>query len=420
VFQDSGTADAASDPSVAYDADHASWIIATLPIPGNTSNVAVSRSPDGINWNNPIRVSVAPDTDKSWIVCDNGASSPFFGHCYAEWDSIDSGLIYMSTSTDGGLTWGPEVNTENFTLGIGGQPVVQPNGTVIMPIASWDEASMLSFTSSDGGARWKGPVFISMITDHNIPGGLRGGYQPTAGVDSTGTVYLVWQDCRFRTGCASNDLVMSISTDGVSWTSPARIPIDPLTSTVDHFIPGLGVDPATSGSTAHLTLTYYWYAETNCMFSDCALNVGFVSSQDGGATWNAAQTLAGPMSLAWLPNTSLGRMAGDYISTSYVDGKPFAVFAIAKANSGNVFDEAMYTTQRPLVPPAGSPRFSSHGEKPIPDAKSDHGPRKHEDERSEPPPKRPSAPSTAQGRERLKRHRHPADSSIQPGASNAR
>jgi len=139
LFQGSGTADADSDPSVAYDAAHASWIIATLPISGNSSNVAVSRSPDGINWNNPIRVSVAQDTDKSWIVCDNGASSPFFGHCYVEWDSIDNGLIYMSTSTDGGLTWGPEVNTENSTLGVGGQPVVQPNGTVIMPIASWDE-----------------------------------------------------------------------------------------------------------------------------------------------------------------------------------------------------------------------------------------------------------------------------------------
>ena len=417
LFQDSGTADAASDPSVAYDAAHTSWIIVTLPIPGNTSNVAVSRSPDGVNWDNPIPVNVAPDADKSWIACDNGTSSPFFGHCYVEWEGINSGLIYMSTSSNGGLTWGPEVNTQNSTLGIGGQPVVQPNGTVIMPIVSWDGASMFSFRSSDGGASWQGPITVSTIADHNVAGGLRGGYQPTAEVDSTGKVYLVWQDCRFRTGCASNDLVMSTSLDGISWTSPVRIPIDPTNSTVDHFIPGLGVDPATGGSAAHLTLTYYWYAKANCGFSDCALNVGFVSSTDSGATWSAPQTLAGPMSLAWLPNTSLGRMVGDYVSHLHVNGKPFAVFAVAKANAGNVFDQAMYTTPQPLAP--GAARFSSQGEKPVPNARSDHGPRKHEDERSEPPPKRWSARTTARGRERLKRP-PPADSGVHAGASNAR
>jgi hypothetical protein len=410
LFQDSGTADAASDPVVAYDAAHHSWIIATLPIPGITSNVAVSRSPDGINWDNPIRVNVSPDADKNWIVCDNGTSSPFFGHCYVEWENIGSGLIYMSTSTDGGLSWGPEVNTENSTLGIGGQPVVQPSGTVIMPIASWDGASMLSFTSSDGGASWKGPVTISTIADHTVAGGFRGGYQPTAEIDSAGKVYLVWQDCRFRTNCTANDLVLSTSTDGISWTAPSRIPIDPLTSTVDHFIPGLAVDPATSGSSAHLTLTYYSYSQTNCTFTDCAMSIEFVSSADGGTTWSAPQTLAGPMSLAWLPSTGLGRMVGDYISTSYVNGKAFAVFAVARANSGSVFDEAMYTTRQPLVVPAGAARFSSAGERPVPNARSDHGPRKHEDERPEPPPKRLSARSTP-GRTSLKKPRRPADSS---------
>jgi len=87
-------------------------------------------------------------------------------------------------------------------------------------------------------------------------------------------------------------LALSTSPDGISWTAPSRIPIDPLTSTVDHFIPGLAVDPATAGSTAHLTLTYYSYSQTNCTFTDCAMSVGFVSSADGGTTWSAPQTLA--------------------------------------------------------------------------------------------------------------------------------
>ena len=38
----------------------------------------------------------------------------------------------------------------------------------------------------------------------------------------------------------------------MTWTAVTRIPIDDVTSTVDHFIPGIGIDPATSGATAHV------------------------------------------------------------------------------------------------------------------------------------------------------------------------
>src|SRR6266699_230467 len=119
--------------------------------------------------------------------------------------------------------------------------------------------SMVAFSSSDGGANWSSTVTVSSITDHTEAGGLRSGPLPSAEIDANGTVYVVWADCRFRTNCSLNDLVLSTSADGVTWTKPSRIPIDPTTSTVDHFIPGVAVDPATSASSAHLTLTYYYY-----------------------------------------------------------------------------------------------------------------------------------------------------------------
>jgi hypothetical protein len=40
----------------------------------------------------------------------------------------------MTTSTDGGLTWGPLRPTADQLVGVGGQPVVQPDGTVVVPI----------------------------------------------------------------------------------------------------------------------------------------------------------------------------------------------------------------------------------------------------------------------------------------------
>jgi len=178
-------------------------------------------------------------------------------------------------------------------------------------------------------------------------------------------VYVIWQDCRFRTGCSSNDLVMSTTADGTTWTPPARIPIDAITSTVDHFIPGLGIDPNTSGASAHLAVTYYYYPVANCTATTCALYAGFISSLDGGQTWSNPTPLAGPMSLSWLPSTFSGQMVADYIGTSFVNGKAYGFFAVAKAKSGTAFDQAIYTTQAGMDLLAAQGRNSSAGEKPI-------------------------------------------------------
>ena len=369
---DQGTFSGASDPVVAYDAAHGMWIVSSLTI-ANVDQVAVSRSHDGINWGNPIMVSATPNSDKNWIACDNTSASPFFGHCYVEWDDPStSNLIWMSTSTDGGLTWATARNTADLAAGIGGQPVVQPNGTVIVPIENATGAAMLAFTSTDGGASWSAAATISSITDHFVAGGLRTSALPSAAIDAAGKVYAIWQDCRFRTSCSSNDLVMSTSTDGVTWSTPARIPIDPITSSVDHFIPGLAVEPSTSGSTAHLALTYYFYGAADCDASTCALYTGFTSSPDGGTTWTSPTTLNGPMSLAWLPNTFAGLMVGDYVATAFSGGKAFPIFAAAQANSGTLFDEPIYTTATGFSVAQHAAVLSSLAEQPVPNAHSDH------------------------------------------------
>ena len=370
IFQ-GGSFSAASDAAVAYDAAHGIWIICTLPL-GTFNEAAVSRSSDGINWSGPVRVSTTPDADKTWIVCDNTSGSPFFGHCYVQWDDPSrGGLIWMRTSTDGGLTWGVERNTADFARGIGGQPLVQPDGTVVVPITNISGNSMLAFSSKDGGASWSKTSVIANIADHLVAGGLRTSALPSAEIDAVGKIYVVWQDCRFRSGCISNDLVLSTSIDGRTWTAPIRIPIDSATSTADHFIPGLAVDPSTSGDTAHLALTYYFYPTANCSASSCALEVGFISSPDAGNSWTVAQTIAGPMSLSWLPNTFAGLMVGDYISTSYSGGSARGVFAVAHSNSGSKFDEAIYTTTSALGE-KNAAMSRSLREQPVPDARSDH------------------------------------------------
>jgi hypothetical protein len=375
-----GTFDRVSDPVVAYDAKHNVWMISTLPLIGRSSTVSpaaagvyTSRSTDGgLTWGNPVFVtgSNLQSPDKNWIVCDNTASSPFYGNCYTEWDANgDGNRIYMSTSTDGGLTWGPRLKPANNATGIGGQPLVQPNGTVIVPIDNANESALLAFNSTNGGATWSATTTITAISSHTVAGSLRTGPLPTAEIDAAGKVYVVWQDCRFRRGCKANDLVMTTSTNGTTWTPIVRIPIDNTGSNVDHFIPGLAVDNTTSGSTAKLALAYYYYPKANCG-SSCQLNVGYVSSTDGGVSWTAATQLAGPMSLTWLANTSQGRMVGDYISTSYAGGTAHPVFTLASAPSGSVFNEATFTPSSGLF--SGAAVVTAGGEQPVPGAASDH------------------------------------------------
>lgn len=361
-----GLYDAASDPAVAYDARHGVWMIASLPI-SNTSEtpaVVVSRSTDGgFTWDNPV--GVGPDvvsSDKNWIACDGTPSSPFYGNCYAEWDNPANGdEILMSTSNDGGLKWGAATATANRSFGIGGQPLVQPNGTVVVPI---ETSGISAFTSTNGGASWLSPVSISAIQSHTDAGGIRSGPLPSAAVDGAGRVWVVWEDCRFRANCSNNDLVYSTSSDGVHWSAVKRIPIDSITTTVDHFIPGIGIDPATSGAGAHVALHYYYFAQSNCTTATCRLSVGYISSHNGGSTWNASMKLLGPMQLRWLPNSQNGLMVGDYIATAFTNGVPHGVFAVAAAKSGNTFDEAIYTEQGLTVPEVG-PQFSSAGDKPL-------------------------------------------------------
>jgi hypothetical protein len=121
------------------------------------------------------------------------------------------------------------------------------------------------------------------------------------------------------------------------------VPIDPVTSSVDHFIPGFGVDPASSGSTARIGLYYYFYPQTACSFSTCKLEVGFISSANGGTSWSAPATVAGPMSLSRVAQAG-GAFVGDYIGSAFVGGHAYSSFAVGVTPSGGKkYDEGMYT-----------------------------------------------------------------------------
>jgi hypothetical protein len=345
IFSDPpGGYDRATDPTVAFDLKHHVWLISFIAIHvGGSRDVLISRSGDGVHWDPPVPVAqLNARLDKNWTVCDNSQGSPFYGNCYTVFDnlsSIPSNVESVSTSTDGGLTWGAPVTTAPAARGTGAQPLVQPNGHVVVPFRGAcgpppQMTQMCAYRSIDGGDSWQAPVVISRQPSRptaRTPG-LRSPPLPSAAVDREGRIYVVWKDCRFEVDCndngaspdSLNDIVLTTSHDGVHWEPVRRLPLDPVGSDIDHFIPGIDVDPASANGDARLALTYYF-----CGASDCKLKVGFVSSTDGGQTWSRREVLAGAMKLSWLAPTdgcpplcigSGGAMVGDYISTSVLNG----------------------------------------------------------------------------------------------------
>ena len=337
-----------SDASVAYDARDGVWIISWLGAHfsgGGIVDVMASRSVDGgLTWAAPVAIAaIGVFYDKNWTACDNTPSSPFYGHCYTEFDNASSGdLELMSTSADGGLSWGPPTPTADRIHGLGGQPVVQPDGRVVVPFEGF--GAIGAFTSDDGGATWNASVQISTRSSHRVPG-VRTSPLPSAEINRDGTVYVVWQDNRFEPGGTANDIVLSSSADGTTWSPVSRIPLDPVGSNVDHFIPGLAVDRTSAGGHTLLALTYYFDTNPSCTGSTCQIQVGFSSSLDNGQTWSSPQILSGPMQLGWLAPTNQGAMVGDYISTSFLAGQQRVVgaFAIGAApTSDGLLNEPMF------------------------------------------------------------------------------
>jgi hypothetical protein len=333
-----GAAPIASDPVVAYDAAHGVWIAASLVlVPRESTQILLSRSRDGLSWSRPVVAAATDDEqlayDKQWLACDNGDASPFRGRCYLAYTNLQANRIVAQESTDGGLTWALWVPISEAVQGretdaVGAQPVVQPDGTVVVVYA--DGRQVVAARSHDGAATFEPPVLVADLPARHTRG-LRAPPLPSAAVMGNGTIAVVWPACT-GAACARNDVVMATSADGETWTAPAAVPIDG----ADHLLPALGA----SGS--RLGIVYY-FMRPGCEPTDCALQVGFVWSGDGGSSWSRPRLLSPqPMPLGWLARTSGGLMVGDYVAVAWSGGAAVPVFALAAKPHGTTLQEAVY------------------------------------------------------------------------------
>jgi len=330
-----------SDPAVTYDAKHGVWMIVGLAFEPQSNAMMISRSVGGSAWDLPVVAFQSDsdlDFDKPWIVCDNSATSAFFGNCYLSWADFGTSKLVTQTSRDGGLTWGPPIPSPAFGSDSlnGSQPVVRPDGTLLNLFSG--RTTLGESISTDGGASFTPAMTIVPQDFLDVPR-IRSSPFPSVEVDAAGTIYAAWNDCGRRRSCTGDDVVFVSSVDGRAWSKAKRVPTGGTEPGHMYFMPGLAADPATPG---HLGITYY--VLKSCL---CRIGAAYIGSKNGGATWGKPQRLdTRPMPLSWLARTSLGLMLGDYISTSFVNGKPIPVFALSAPPVKGSLREASFVTVR--------------------------------------------------------------------------
>jgi hypothetical protein len=352
-----GSYGAVTDPVVGYDARRRTWLIGTLAIgEDDHATLLVSSSRDGLAWSGPRAIhSPEEEPDKEWLVCDNTATSPFYGHCYLAYMDFAAAELRVRTSRDGGRTWAAPVTLQPGVgaraIVNGAQPVVGARGLLVVVVSAFGtldgrDNRIVAIRSTDGGATFETPATVALLHEHPVLG-VRVNPLTSVEADRAGRIYAVWSDCGARYDCQGNDVVLSTSRDGRSWSAVEPVPTGPIDPAVDFVAPAVAAAP-TSGAVS--VLFYALRPPTECIGAcRSSLDVALVTSRDGGRTWAAPRQLnAETMRLGWLADSSLGRFVGDYVSVSFAGGAPVAVFSLAGAPAGVEFRQAVFAARVPL------------------------------------------------------------------------
>ncbi len=396
LLADNATADACSDPTIAFDSQgnaYVGGILFNLVSPANAIVVAKSNAPNGGAFyhspqpgpfqefsTDPLGVVVneadpAVFHDKELIVADASPTSPKADNVYATWTrfDLDTGVgvgahspIVFSQSTDGGATWSPLV------------------------------------TISGSSAQFCG--LFSGSADPNACDQDQGSH-PIVGAD--GTIYVVFGNG--NTPVFGENQILFVScppsadcSDASSWTAPARVndligthPLgpDPATGCAAgrQCLPpnGYRVPEFTSMSTSVTddgTLFTVWSDSrnigANCDFDGgtpgsaatatppCDNDVFYASSTDGGATWSPEVNIApaagfGPTA-QWQPwsavTTDGKRLYVAYYDRSYgtcetsgCNDITLATITDPASNSPSISHRRITTASMPNLIPANNP-----------------------------------------------------------------
>ncbi len=319
------------------------------------TGIYVTRSTDGgLTWGNTVlAVSEANSysTDKQWLAVDNNPASPYYHRIYLSWTEFGrcNGCIHFVYSSDGGSTWsnqGFQLSTTNSGQQFS-MPTVLWNGNVFVNWANG--GSIVARISSDGGQTFSPQTTVgTMNTNLTMSGrNWRISAIPVAAADRStpGRLAIVWNDGRNN---ATNgvDIYTIHSTDGgATWTAPARLNDDPVGVVRQQAEPWITASP---NGLFHAV----WYDEREDSTAAIVFNIYYSQSSDGGATWSAntrASDGTTDLNIGIPSGPGWNGAAGDYINLAATDSDLYGVWTDTRSGT----NEDIYTLHGLL--PAGTP-----------------------------------------------------------------
>jgi hypothetical protein len=277
------------------------------------NGVFLSTSEDGgLTWGDPVAVHLGGRNfdDKEAVVVDTRSDSPYRSRVYVAWDWVspeNQQPVVLSSSDDGGASFSPPVFIRSQGNGVGVVPVVGPGGVlhaVWLNFIGFSSQALVASRSTDGGATWSAPVTISSVQVSGVPSARTSEGLPSVAVDPrNGSLYVAWQDDRATPGV--DHLLLSRSTDGgETWSSPRPVADGP--PDAPDFTPAVAVTPEGLVGVAY-------YSLRNDPDRAVLVDEYLVVSRDGGQSFGKSQRVtARPWDLRDAAFTERGFFLGDY------------------------------------------------------------------------------------------------------------
>ena len=315
-----------SDP-VVKSGNNGKWYYCYLGSPGpggSDIDIYVSRSTDsGLTWGTPTTVSTNTAFDDKPYMDARG------DEVLVAWADFGSSptKITVASSTDGGQTFGTnKVVSTNAGSGNGACPVIDDFGNYYVFWRDSFQESLWVAKSTDLGVTWAEDFGI--VAMDPLPTPQPGGYRlvnlPSAASDPvTGDLVVVWNDEVFGDG----DIASVRSTDfGATWSSPTRVN-DDVGSEVQ-FFPWIDFDP---NGVAHIV----WYDRRENGFD---IDVYMTKSFDQGQTFEPnVRVTAAPFSPILPSEGGAASFIGDYNGISATADQIYPFYQDSREGNQDVY-----------------------------------------------------------------------------------
>lgn len=256
-----GAFEKASDPWVAFGPGGRAYYCSLLfNETGPENGIYVSTSKNGgRSWGPPVAVHTGDADnfdDKQAIVVDNDPDSPYYGRIYVGWDTVSNRqILRISWSGDGGASFSPAVDVEGTGVNVGVIPMVGPGGVVHAVWAHSDDFRTAPLVlhasrSEDGGVTWSAPVEIVRMQEVGVRFQRAGDILPTAAVDPRTGRLYVAWMDQRFTPGVSQVLLTRSDDGGRTWSEPQRVSDGP--GDAPSYTPALAVN-----ADGRVAITYY-------------------------------------------------------------------------------------------------------------------------------------------------------------------